>query len=329
MDKRYQVFLSSTYADLKEERRKVMQALMEMDCIPAGMELFPAADEEQFNFIKKVIDDCDYYLIIIGGRYGSTTVDGVSYTEKEYEYAVSRGIKVIAFLHEKPDDIPLGKSEKDPVLRERLADFRNKISSGRLVKFWTTAEQLPGLVSLSLQKTIKIYPAIGWVRANSVATESHLVELNDLRKVNDDLKNEVQRLSSHVTPVTKNIAGLDERFVVRCSHKPKGKFRSDADVSLTWRKIFSDVAPYLLEPLVESSFKMRVKDSVFSAFEDVRMNDQDYQTIKIQLIALRLISVDYLATVAGGRAMFVQLTQLGQKTVFEERSIKSGQIKGE
>jgi hypothetical protein len=67
MEKRYQVFVSSTYADLKEERSRVIQTLMEMDCIPSGMELFPAADEEQWEFIKRVIDDCDYYLLIIGG----------------------------------------------------------------------------------------------------------------------------------------------------------------------------------------------------------------------------------------------------------------------
>lgn len=53
MDKRYQVFVSSTFADLKDERSNVIQTLMEMDCIPAGMELFPALDEEQFEFIKK------------------------------------------------------------------------------------------------------------------------------------------------------------------------------------------------------------------------------------------------------------------------------------
>ena len=99
MDKRYQIFVSSTYADLKEERQRVIQALMEMDCIPAGMELFPAADEEQWLFIKKVIDDCDYYLLVIGGRYGSTTSDGISYTEKEFDYAVSIGLKVVALIH--------------------------------------------------------------------------------------------------------------------------------------------------------------------------------------------------------------------------------------
>src|SRR6266852_3705735 len=111
MDKRYQVFVSSTYADLREERQRVIQTVIQMDCIPAGMELFPAVDEEQFQFIKRVIDDCDYYLLIVGGRYGSTTAEGISYTEKEFDYAISRGLRVIALVHENPDAIPLGKSE--------------------------------------------------------------------------------------------------------------------------------------------------------------------------------------------------------------------------
>src|SRR5437867_7357757 len=108
MDKRYQGFVSSTYADLKDEQSRVIQTVIELDCIPAGMELFPAADEEQFEFIKRVIDDCDYYLLIIGGRYGSTTADGVSYTEQEYDYAIERGLKVIALIHGSPDEIPFG-----------------------------------------------------------------------------------------------------------------------------------------------------------------------------------------------------------------------------
>lgn len=111
MDKRYQVFVSSTYADLKNERREVIQALMEMDCIPAGMELFPAADEQQWEFIKKISDDCDYYLLIIGGRYGSVTPEGVSYTEKEYDYAFSIGLPVLAFIHGEPEQLSVVKSD--------------------------------------------------------------------------------------------------------------------------------------------------------------------------------------------------------------------------
>lgn len=54
MEKRYQVFISSTYSDLKSERQTVMQTLMEMDCIPAEMELFPSIDEDQWEYIKRV-----------------------------------------------------------------------------------------------------------------------------------------------------------------------------------------------------------------------------------------------------------------------------------
>jgi len=161
MDKRYQVFVSSTYADLQDERKDVIQTLMEMDCIPAVMEIFPAIDEEQWEFIKKVINDCDYYILIIGGRYGSTTAEGVSYTEKEYEYAIECGLKVLAFIHEKPEEIPAGKTDMNPDLLARLAAFREKVSKGRLVKFWTSGKELPGLVSLSLHKTIRAYPAVG------------------------------------------------------------------------------------------------------------------------------------------------------------------------
>ena len=100
MDKRYQVFVSSTYKDLIDERRAVINEIMSLDCIPSGMELFPATDEEQFEFIKRIIDDCDYYVLILGGRYGSLAKDGISYTEKEYLYALSKGIHVLAFVQE-------------------------------------------------------------------------------------------------------------------------------------------------------------------------------------------------------------------------------------
>lgn len=70
MDKKYQVFVSSTFSDLIEERQEVMQALLELDCIPVGMELFPAADDDQWTLIKGLIDDCDYYVLIQAGRYG-------------------------------------------------------------------------------------------------------------------------------------------------------------------------------------------------------------------------------------------------------------------
>jgi Domain of unknown function (DUF4062) len=198
LEKRYQVFVSSTYADLKEERHKVFQTLMELDCIPAGMELFPATDEDQFEFIKKIIDDCDYYLLIIGGRYGSLTEQEISYTEQEYKYALDRDLKVIALLHQDPNKLTFEKSEPDPDLRSRLQAFRDTASTGRLVKFWNNAEELPGIVALSLSKTIKMHPAIGWVRADKISNEELLFEINELRKQNAELSKTLSEIEPSI-----------------------------------------------------------------------------------------------------------------------------------
>jgi uncharacterized protein DUF4062 len=56
---KYQVFISSTYEDLKDERDRVIKAILEMSHIPVGMEMFNAADESQWNIIKRRIEESD------------------------------------------------------------------------------------------------------------------------------------------------------------------------------------------------------------------------------------------------------------------------------
>ena len=70
-----------------------------------------------------------YYVIIIGGMYGSTDSTGISYTEQEYDYAVQRKIPVLAFLHENPDSIPAGRTELKEDARAKLTAFRKKSQS--------------------------------------------------------------------------------------------------------------------------------------------------------------------------------------------------------
>jgi nucleoside 2-deoxyribosyltransferase len=88
------------------------------------MELFPAANDDQWTLIKRVIDDCDYYLVILAGRYGSLGPDGTSYTEMEYRYAVEHGKPVIGFLHKTPGDIPANRCEATDEGKKKLEAFR-------------------------------------------------------------------------------------------------------------------------------------------------------------------------------------------------------------
>ena len=182
---KHQVFISSTYKDLQEERWAVLRSLLSMDCIVSGMELFPAIDMEQFDYIKQIIDDCDYYVLILGGRYGSESPEGLSYTEMEYDYACSKGIPVIALVYDKPDELQSGKRETDPDALRKFRTFRAKAANSRLVRFWSDIKELQLHAMQAFHHAEKNFPALGWVRANTVASEEILADLNTIRKENE------------------------------------------------------------------------------------------------------------------------------------------------
>ena len=90
--KRLQVFVSSTFTDLTQERQAAVEAILTAGHIPAGMELFTSGDESQMEVINQWIDESDVYLLILGGRYGSLEPrTGKSYIQLEYEYAIDKG----------------------------------------------------------------------------------------------------------------------------------------------------------------------------------------------------------------------------------------------
>ena len=325
MNKRYQVFVSSTYSDLKEERRAVIQTLMELDCIPAGMELFPAADEEQFKFIQRIIDDCDYYILIIGGRYGSVSPAGISYTEMEYDYAQQKGIQILSFIHEDPQTLQM--AETDAELRTRLISFREKVMQGRLAKLWKDASQLPPMVATSLSRTMRVYPAVGWVRANQVATNEALTEINDLRKRNQVLEEEMRQSF----PEVENLAGLNDRVdllgIVTSGHQKR-----TATLFTTWGELFATVAPSILGQPSDAKMRTAFNESLSNLFNRKgqsgssafwRPNDSDYQTVKIQLKALGLVDLEMKPTVNGGLLLFWSLTANGERTLMQLRTAKS------
>lgn len=178
MKKKYQVFISSTYTDLKQERMAVTQCLLDNDCIPVGMEQFPASEMSQMDYIKKKLDDCDYYILILAGRYGSVDKDDIGFTEKEFDYACEKNIPIMSFVFENPQSIPKEKCEQTDIKKEKLASFRKKVCNGRMVKFYANIDQLKANVATSINKCIRDFPAIGWVRENEFQSRKVDVESN-------------------------------------------------------------------------------------------------------------------------------------------------------
>ncbi len=341
MDKRYQVFVSSTYTDLLEARREVMQALLELDCIPAGMELFPAADDDQWTLIKQVIDDCDYYIVIIAGRYGSIGPEEKSFTQLEYEYAISQGKPVIAFLHEKPGRLPADNTEKDPEQAKKLEDFRS-LAQKKMIRYWTTPEGLGSAVSRSLIKLIKSNPATGWVKADSLPSREATTEILELRRQVDDLQRELETVRTTAPKETAHLAQGEDEFEIEYTFKVGDILSIDLDThsasySVSWSRIFARISPFMIDEAsdgvlqnelgrmteelnIESLRKNHAWES--SCIRLFHITDNAFNTIKVQLLALKLIIKSTKSRSVKDTANYWTLTPYGETLMTELRAIR-------
>lgn len=297
---RHQVFVSSTFTDLIGERAEVIQAIWELDCIPTGMEAFLASNESQWDVIKRVIDECDYYVLIIGGRYGSVTEDGVSYTEKEYRYAKKLGIPVLAFIHANPEEIPVGKTEKIETSRVKLKAFRDEVMKDHPVREWSSASELGGLVSRSLVREIKVNPRPGWIRNDGSSPIALLEQINKLTEENRQLReaaanqeelsddDTLEAGSDRVQVDGRRRVGREDEF---------GSAYENWSVTTSWDQIFRHVGPALINETTEDelqhlisqfhTYHQLIEGAVFRGNANISINS--WNEILIQFRALGLL----------------------------------------
>jgi hypothetical protein len=269
-EKREQVFISSTFKDLVEERRAVLQTLLEADCIPAGMELFPASDDEKFDLIKRVIDLCDYYVVIVGGRYGSVDAqEQLSYTEMEFDYAVKTKKPVLGFLHGDPGKLPGEKLDLSAGHRKKLDAFRAKIEQ-KMVKYWHEPRDLPGQVALAIMQIRKTHPAEGWIRAGQAMTPEIKAELAELRarvrELTAELEADTKRQGNVIDP--SELVQGEEQAEITCHLDLHWQDTIDSGKAYTsnmttaawtvfpsWNEVFTHLGPELMDEATEDLMK--------------------------------------------------------------------------
>lgn len=323
MEIKHQVFVSSTYRDLIEERKSVIHALLELDCIPAGMELFPAADEDAWTLIREVIDDCDYYVLILAGKYGSLGPDGIGYTEMEFDYAVSINKPIIAFLHESPDTLPAANTEKTEALQEKLATFREK-AKAKHCKFWTTPEDLGGKVSRGIIHLRKRHPSPGWVPGKYAATEAMLREMQELRARVAQLELEAAVGSSTPPSGSEQLAqGTDPiYFTVNIKTDSKGTTKKK-QITTNWDYLFSYVGPSLVTECTDEEMMKKVQLAYYHAIpheerkytsaKDIVLPYVHEDRLRIQFQALGLIAPGTKRRAVSDTGRYWRLTPYGEK----------------
>jgi hypothetical protein len=253
------------------------------------MELFPAADDEAWVLIQRVIDESDYYLLIVGGRYGSVSDEGLGFTEKEYDYAVAQGKPVMAFIHGKPDDIPVGKSDVDAEAREKLGKFVAKVKKAKHVKMWTSGEDLAGKIALSFANFVRSYPAPGWVRGDAGDSPETLKRLADAQIQLAELQKVAQARGSQPPAGAEGLATEDEVLDVLFqasievtnlkdrSYAAKTTFVAWVESEITWNEILADMGPSMVHEARQDKLEKRFDSALWrSCHEEIQEQAREY-----------------------------------------------------
>ncbi|GEM_PF-298890 len=193
MDRRLQVFVSSTYTDLIAERQAAVGAILKAGHIPAGMELFTAGDQGQMDIIRQWIDESDVYMLILGGRYGSIEpTSGRSYTELEFDYAVSQSKPLFAVVMRphvlearvKAHGLAVAETDNKALLKA----FEQKVLSN-VSSFFEDEKDIKLAVFETLPVLQSKRDMVGWIRGDQVIDSAPFREQSErLLKEVDNLR---------------------------------------------------------------------------------------------------------------------------------------------
>lgn len=316
MDKKYQVFISSTYLDMKEERQTAVEAILDAGHIPAGMELFAASDKQQIEVIKGWIDKSDIFMLILGGRYGSVEQDsGKSYIQLEYEYAVQSGKPFFAlYLTEDAINAKVKRLGTEAIERHdtrKLNEFRALVKS----KLCSEIEDLKD-IKIQVPKAIRELSAAnkleGWVRASNVPNiEPLMAQLATLQAENgrlhgfsDHLKTELARVAEENSRRSRPLAqftgdfsesNLDTSLDLEISVDMPGQYRSDRRVwKSTYRVVFSLIGAKLLEEPSDKAVHLYInkllKDQTHGSIS-VAASELSFQAMKMKLVSFGVVEL--------------------------------------
>lgn len=204
LKRKLQIFVSSTFSDLKEERQAAVAAILKTGNIPAGMELFIAGGETQWDTIKRWIDESDIYMLILGGRYGATHPEtGIAYTEMEYDYAGQTGKPFFAVVISEATlaerKLSRGDTEVETENPAKLAKFRAKVLS-KISTFFSDTKD----VRLAVHEVVPIleqkHELPGWISGREFYDNKPLLaELSKLTQANAALQKELDAIRERET----------------------------------------------------------------------------------------------------------------------------------
>jgi hypothetical protein len=211
------------------------------------MEQFPATDEEQLEYIQKIIDESDYYVVIIRGKYGSLASDGISFTEKECDYALQTKKPVLAFLVKNPGKLRVDETDNDPEKAQKLIAFKKKLEEKRIVKYWEDGSRLVNDIKDSINDIVRRRPGVGWIRGDQALDPKVYKDLEDERRQNKELREKLDMIGNDDLAFPSHLLHGSDLFEIEYSvtHGMSADSTKTQTLKISWDGLFIELGKYI------------------------------------------------------------------------------------
>jgi hypothetical protein len=172
-----------------------------------------------------------------------------------------------------------------------------------------------------------------------VPSESAAKEILKLKKANEDL---VKKLEDVATSGPKDVSDLqqgDDKYPLVITLFEKNQYGSNLNpktfkMQSAWDSMFAYIAPYMMDEAHENLLKTKLQkffleafnqtaNSQGTAYKDCEITDKDFQTIKVQMCALGLITKSERNRTAQEKGKtFWKLTSYGEKVMYKLRALR-------
>lgn len=300
--KRYQVFLITSGDDTRAERMVLSQSLMAIGCFSWGLEQRTPLST---TLARRQIDECDYVVVLLGGKYGEQSISGESYMHLEIKYATSRQKPMLVFMHDKPEQLDSKLVENRIELRQRFYQLREELKQCTHFTYHS-ARDIDMLVRIQMPKFIEKNPQVGWIQATQIST---LIEkINSLENRSSQqgkqtlLKPVIDSKGTKLKKIVESKGGnfenlprvalyneVDIDYTIQAYQG--GNFRNiDLIRTFTWLQLIDLFAPYFLKANTEDIFNKVMNDYLnqTSLAEVRQINDKVHAVDRAQANAKTL-----------------------------------------
>lgn len=149
------IFVCSTYSDLTEERKAVLDAIRRLQLQHDSMEFFGARANQPIETCLEEVRRSNILVVIVGHRYGTLVPElGLSFSEAEY--AEGHSLKKPCLVYLRDDNVPVLPKhvERDPDKLRLLENWKATLQERHTVAPFQESRDLAVQVAADLGRTI-------------------------------------------------------------------------------------------------------------------------------------------------------------------------------